>query len=82
MNGHASASIGIVGTGPAVKGGAAGSMTRRKRPVKTERRVPVSIYLEPGVARKLKSAAEKDRRSTSTLAAILVEKGLDSWDTS
>lgn len=43
---------------------------------KAERRVGLAVYLAPDVLRRLKSTAEEDRRSTSTLAALYIERGL------
>jgi hypothetical protein len=34
------------------------------------------VYLEPAILRKLREAAERDRRSTSTQAALYIEEGL------
>ncbi|HTT14518.1 MAG TPA: hypothetical protein VMG81_01900 [Thermoplasmata archaeon] len=49
----------------------------RPRKSKAERRVPVAVYLEPALLKKLKEVAEKDRRSASTLAALYIEAGLE-----
>jgi hypothetical protein len=48
------------------------------RPSKTKakRRVGVAVYLEPRILRKLKDAADRDRRSASTQAALYIEEGL------
>jgi hypothetical protein len=43
---------------------------------KAKRRVGLAVYLEPAILRKLKSAAEGERRSASTLAALFIEQGL------
>ncbi len=43
---------------------------------KAKRRVGLAVYLEPAVLRKLKGAAEDERRSASTLAALFIERGL------
>ncbi len=34
------------------------------------------MYLEPAILKELKVAAERDRRSTSTQAALYIEEGL------
>jgi hypothetical protein len=36
----------------------------------------LAVYLEPAILRKLRDAAENDRRSTSTQAALYIEEGL------
>jgi hypothetical protein len=43
---------------------------------KAKRRVGLAVYLEPAILRKLREAAERDRRSTSTQAALYIEEGL------
>jgi hypothetical protein len=43
---------------------------------KAKRRVGLAVYLEPAILRKLRSAADRDRRSTSTQAALYIEEGL------
>ena len=43
---------------------------------KAKRRVGLAVYLEPAILRDLKHAAERDRRSTSTQAALYIEEGL------
>ncbi len=43
---------------------------------KAKRRVGLAVYLEPAILRKLRDAAEGDRRSTSTQAALYIEEGL------
>jgi hypothetical protein len=43
---------------------------------KAKRRVGLAVYLEPAILRKLREAAELDRRSTSTQAALYIEEGL------
>lgn len=43
---------------------------------KAKRRVGLAVYLEPAVLRKLKTAAERERRSASTQAALYIEQGL------
>lgn len=43
---------------------------------KAKRRVGLAVYLEPAILRKLKDAAEGERRSASTLAALFIEEGL------
>jgi hypothetical protein len=48
----------------------------RPRKSKADRRVPVAVYLEPALLKRLKQAADKDRRSASTLAALYIEAGL------
>ncbi len=45
---------------------------------KAKRRVGLAVYLEPSVLKQLKSAAENERRSASTLAALFIERGLGS----
>jgi hypothetical protein len=49
----------------------------RPRKSKADRRVPVAVYLEPALLKRLKAAADKDRRSASTLAALYIEAGLE-----
>ncbi len=43
---------------------------------KAKRRVGLAVYLEPAILKNLKTAAERDRRSTSTQAALYIEEGL------
>lgn len=43
---------------------------------KAKRRVGLAVYLEPAILRQLKNAAEGERRSASTLAALFIERGL------
>jgi hypothetical protein len=43
---------------------------------KAKRRVGLAVYLEPGIVRQLKKAAERERRSASTQAALYIEMGL------
>ena len=43
---------------------------------KAKRRVGLAVYLEPAILRNLKTAAVRDRRSTSTQAALYIEEGL------
>jgi hypothetical protein len=43
---------------------------------KAKRRVGLAVYLEPAILKKLRSAADRDRRSTSTQAALYIEEGL------
>jgi hypothetical protein len=43
---------------------------------KAKRRVGLAVYLEPAILKELKLAAERDRRSTSTQAALYIEEGL------
>ena len=43
---------------------------------KEKRRVGRAVYLEPAILRRLRAAAEDDRRSTSTQAALYIEEGL------
>ncbi len=43
---------------------------------KAKRRVGLAVYLEPSILRQLKTAAESERRSASTLAALFIERGL------
>ncbi len=43
---------------------------------KAKRRVGLAVYLEPAILRRLKEAAEADRRSASTQAALYIEEGL------
>jgi hypothetical protein len=43
---------------------------------KAKRRVGLAVYLEPWILRKLKDAADRDRRSASTQAALYIEVGL------
>jgi CopG-like RHH_1 or ribbon-helix-helix domain, RHH_5 len=50
----------------------------RKAKPKSERRTAIAVYLPPKVLDTLKRAAEKDRRTASTLAMILIERGLSS----
>ncbi len=48
------------------------------RPAKSKekRRVGLAVYLEPAILRRLRRAAEEERRSTSTQAALYIEEGL------
>ncbi len=48
------------------------------RPAKSKekRRIGLAVYLEPSVLRRLKEAADRDRRSASTQAAMYIEDGL------
>lgn len=39
--------------------------------------MPLAVYVPAGVLDRLKEMAERDRRSTSTQALILIEQGLD-----
>lgn len=48
----------------------------RPRKDKSKRRVGLAVYVEPGILRALRRAAENDRRSTSTQAALYIESGL------
>ncbi len=43
---------------------------------KAKRRVGLAVYLEPAILRRLKNAAEDERRSASTQAALYIEVGL------
>ena len=43
---------------------------------KAKRRVGLAVYLEPEVLQRLKHAADRDRRSASTQAALYIEEGL------
>jgi len=43
---------------------------------KAKRRVGLAVYLEPAILKKLRTAADHDRRSTSTQAALYIEEGL------
>jgi len=43
---------------------------------KAKRRIGLAVYLEPVIVRKLKDAADRDRRSASTQAALYIEEGL------
>lgn len=43
---------------------------------KAKRRVGLAVYLEPSIVRRLKDAADRDRRSASTQAALYIEEGL------
>jgi hypothetical protein len=43
---------------------------------KEKRRVGLAVYLEPAILRRLKEAAERDRRSASTMAALYIEDAL------
>jgi hypothetical protein len=43
---------------------------------KAKRRVGLAVYLEPAILRQLRIAAEADRRSSSTQAALYIEEGL------
>jgi len=48
------------------------------RPTKSKavRRVGLAVYLDPQILQRLKDAADRDRRSASTQAAIYIELGL------
>jgi len=48
----------------------------RPRKAKAKRRVGLAVYIEPALLRALRRAADLDRRSASTLAALYIEKGL------
>lgn len=48
----------------------------RPRKEKAKRRVGLAVYVEPAILRALRRAAELDRRSTSTQAALYIEYGL------
>ncbi len=48
----------------------------RPAKAKAKRRIGLAVYLEPNVLRRLKDAADRDRRSASTQAAIYIEAGL------
>jgi len=48
----------------------------RPRKDKEKRRVGVAVYVEPAILRALRRAAEADRRSASTQAALYIENGL------
>jgi|GEM_PF-2629742 len=50
-------------------------MPRPPKP-KAKRRVGLAVYVEPAILQKLKEAAERDRRSASTQAALYIEEGL------
>lgn len=43
---------------------------------KEKRRVGLAVYLEPAILKTLQRAAEDDRRSASTQAALYIEEGL------
>ena len=51
-------------------------MPRTKKP-RAERRVLLAVYLPRDVLERLRQKAEKDRRSASSQALVLIEKGLD-----
>jgi hypothetical protein len=48
----------------------------RPRKEKAKRRVGLAVYVEPAILRALRRAAEVDRRSASTQAALYIENGL------
>jgi hypothetical protein len=48
----------------------------RPRKTKGKRRVGLAVYVEPAILRALRVAADRDRRSASTLAALFIERGL------
>ena len=48
----------------------------RPRKDKAKRRVGLAVYVEPGILRALRRAAENDRRSASMQAALYIENGL------
>jgi len=48
----------------------------RPRKEKAKRRVGLAVYVEPAILRALRQAAELDRRSASTQAALYIETGL------
>jgi hypothetical protein len=48
----------------------------RPRKDKAKRRVGLAVYVEPVILRALRQAAENDRRSASTQAALYIEYGL------
>jgi hypothetical protein len=48
----------------------------RPRKEIAKRRVGLAVYVEPAILRALRRAAEVDRRSASTQAALYIECGL------
>lgn len=54
-------------------------MPRGRKPRRVKR-MPLAIYVPPEVLARLKEVAEKDRRSMSTEALLILEEGLRSKD--
>jgi hypothetical protein len=48
----------------------------RTKKSQQEKRVPLAIYVPPELLNRLKEAAEKDRRSMSTTALLILEEAL------
>jgi len=48
----------------------------RPRKDKGKRRVGLAVYVEPALLKALRQAAEVERRSASTQAALYIERGL------
>ena len=56
-------------------------MGRKAKP-RSERRRAIAVYLPPKVLERLRKAAENDHRTASTLAMILIERGLSAGESS
>ena len=50
-------------------------MGRPRKPAK-ERRVPLAVYMPEDLLERLRKQAERDRRSASTQALVLIERAL------
>ena len=59
-----------------MRGGTAVPSMARPRKDKGKRRVGLAVYIEPGLLRALRRAADVERRSASTQAALYIEQGL------
>jgi hypothetical protein len=71
--GHPSATG--AGRCPGLREPGRGTVARKTKP-KSERRTAIAVYLPPRIMGELKKAAQKDHRTASTLAMILIERGL------
>ena len=50
-------------------------MPRPRKP-KSERVIPVAVYMPPPVRARLQKIADDDRRSLSVMALLLIEQGI------
>ncbi len=50
-------------------------MSRPRKP-KSERVIPVAVYMPPPIREQLKRIADEERRSLSVMALLLVEEGI------
>lgn len=53
-------------------------MPRTKKD-RSEKRVPLAIYIPPSMLEQLRHLAEKDRRSVSTETLLLLERALEQF---